>query len=85
MDDGNDCTGREECTQMSAFDELFNKKHSQANPIEKCILFQWTRNEQLAEQAAADLAAKDAELAFFRGAFRSAAKNYADMIERQKA
>ena len=86
MDNGNDCTGREAGTEMSALDELKKK-----NPISMTMLeFVVTQAEYSevsgnAEHAAEELAALQAELAFFHGAFPSASKNYADMIKRQKA
>ncbi len=74
MDDGNDCTGREEGTEMSAIEQIiaWMKKRS-------------LTSAQLAKQAEAELAALQAELTYFRNAFRSSAKKYAEMVERQKA
>ena len=80
MDDGNDCTGREEGTEMSAIEELI-KRQAQLDALTDVYIV----GGNLSQLAAAELAALQAELAFFHGAFPSASKNYADMIKRQKA
>lgn len=72
---------------MSAFSEIRDKDYSTVTDLEKCLLEVWEQQglEHLAENGAVQLAALQAELAYFRNAFRSSAQKYADMVERQKA
>lgn len=105
MDDGNDCTGREEGTEMSSFEHYFIERNGlwsehlqavkesgfdDASPLARLIYsceigdIDQHASEDL-KAVSATIATLQAELAFFHGAFRSASKNYADMIKRQKA
>lgn len=89
MDDGNDCTGREEGTEMSALDEVIKHTDRPQNDegwIEYGLMLLWSETdgyEHVADNAAEEIVAMREELAYFRNAFRSSAKKYADMIERQ--